>query len=45
MSDLSLNDLPEGETLADLARRDGAIGFDLRHEVAQAALSSPDRIG
>ncbi|MGO4917501.1 hypothetical protein [Pseudogemmobacter sp. W21_MBD1_M6] len=42
MTDLSLNGLPEGETLSDLGRRDCAIGFDLRHE---AALSSPDRIG
>ena len=30
MTDLSLNCLPEGETLADLARRECAIGFDLR---------------
>jgi hypothetical protein len=27
---LALNCLPEGETLADLARRECAIGFDLR---------------
>ena len=30
MTDLSLNCLSEGETLADLARRECAIGFDLR---------------
>ncbi|MGI3212926.1 hypothetical protein ACROSR_17670 [Roseovarius tibetensis] len=30
MTDLSLNCLPEGETLDDLVRRNCAIGFDLR---------------
>jgi len=30
MTNPSLNCLPEGETLADLARRECAIGFDLR---------------
>ena len=30
MTELSFNCLSEGETLADLARRECAIGFDLR---------------
>ena len=30
MTDLSPNCLSEGETLADVARRECAIGFDLR---------------
>ena len=42
MTDLSLNCLSEGETLADLARRECAIGFDLRF-CRRIALSEHDR--
>ncbi|MDT8854833.1 hypothetical protein RNZ50_07335 [Paracoccaceae bacterium Fryx2] len=42
MTDLSLNCLPEGETLADLARRECAIGFDLRF-CRSLAVSEHDR--
>jgi hypothetical protein len=37
---LTLNCLSEGETLADLARRECAIGFDLRF--CRSAVISPD---
>ena len=39
---LPLNCLPEGETLADLARRECAIGFDLRF-CSSVAVSEHDR--
>ena len=39
---LSHNCLPEGETLADLARRECAIGFDLRF-CRNVAVSPDDR--
>lgn len=39
---LPLNCLPEGETLADLARRECAIGFDLRF-CRSVAVSEHDR--
>jgi hypothetical protein len=39
---LPLNCLPEGETLADLARRECAIGFDLRF-YRSVAVSEHDR--
>ena len=42
MTDLSLNCLPEGETLADLARRECTIGFDLRF-CRSVAVSPHDR--
>jgi hypothetical protein len=42
MSDLSLNCLSEGETLADVARRECAIGFDLRF-CRSIAVSEYDR--
>ncbi|MCC5993919.1 MAG: hypothetical protein JJT99_15505 [Rhodobacteraceae bacterium] len=42
MSDLSLNCLPEGETLDDLIRRNCAIGFDLRF-CRSVAVSEHDR--
>jgi hypothetical protein len=42
MTDLSLNCLSEGETLADLARRECAIGFDLRF-CRSVAVSEYDR--
>lgn len=42
MTDLSLNCLPEGETLAELARRECAIGFDLRF-CRSVAISPDDR--
>ena len=42
MTDLSPNCLPEGETLADLARRECAIGFDLRF-CRSVAVSVHDR--
>ena len=37
---LSFNCLPEGETLADLIRRECAIGFDLRF--CRSVATSPD---
>ncbi|MBC7163819.1 MAG: hypothetical protein H5U15_02325 [Roseovarius sp.] len=40
MSDLSLNCLPEGETLDDLVRRNCAIGVDLRF--CRSVATSPD---
>ena len=39
---LPVNCLPEGETLADLARRECAIGFDLRF-CRKVAVSPDDR--
>ena len=42
MTDLSLNCLSEGETLAELARRECAIGFDLRF-CRSVAVSEDDR--
>ena len=42
MPDLSLNCLPEGETLADLIRRNCAIGFDLRF-CRSVAVAADDR--
>jgi hypothetical protein len=42
MTDLSLNCLPEGETLDDLVRRNCAIGFDLRF-CRCVAISEDDR--
>ena len=42
MTDLALNCLAEGETLADLARRECAIGFDLRF-CRSVAASEHDR--
>jgi len=42
MTDLSLNCLPEGETLDDLVRRNCAIGFDLRF-CRSVAVSEHDR--
>lgn len=42
MRDLSLNCLSDGETLADLARRNCAIGFDLRF-CRSVAVSPDDR--
>jgi hypothetical protein len=42
MTDLSLNCLSDGETLADLARRNCAIGFDLRF-CRSVAVSPDDR--
>ena len=42
MTDLFFNCLPEGETLADLARRECAIGFDLRF-CRSVAVSEHDR--
>jgi hypothetical protein len=38
-----LNCLPEGETLADIARRECAIGFDLRF-CRSVAVSEHDRV-
>jgi len=42
MTVLSLNCLPEGETLDDLARRDCVVGFDLRF-CRSVAVSPDDR--
>lgn len=42
MTVLSLNCLPEGETLDDLARRDCVVGFDLRF-CRSAAVPPDDR--
>ena len=42
MTDLSPNCLSEGETLADVARRECAIGFDLRF-CRSVAVSEHDR--
>ena len=42
MPDLSLNCLSEGETLADLIRRNCAIGFDLRF-CRSVAVAEDDR--
>ena len=42
MTDLSPNCLSEGETLADVARRECAIGFDLRF-CRSVAISPDDR--